>query len=42
MLVERLISAEHYEEALPAMEKYIEDFPEDDLMRKMLAIAKSN
>ncbi len=37
----RLIDAKRYEEALPAMEKYLQDFPEDDLMRKMLAIAKA-
>ena len=28
--------------SLIAMEKYVEDFPEDYLIRKMLAIAKSN
>jgi Flp pilus assembly protein TadD len=40
VLVLRLINAKRYAEALPAMEQYLHDFPEDDLMRKMLAIAK--
>jgi len=39
-LIFRLINGKHYEEAEAAMEKYLENFPEDDLMRKMLAIAK--
>jgi len=40
-LVLRLIDAKQYPEAEAAMEKYLENFPEDDFMRKMLAIAKS-
>lgn len=39
-LVFRLINGKHYEEAQAAMEKYLQNFPEDDFMRKMLAIAK--
>ena len=39
-LVLRLINAKQYTEAEAAMEKYLENFPEDDFMRKMLAIAK--
>jgi Flp pilus assembly protein TadD len=39
-LVFRLINGKHYDEATAAMEKYLENFPEDDFMRKMLAIAK--
>ena len=39
-LVIRLIDAKQYSEAEAAMEKYLENFPEDDFMRKMLAIAK--
>jgi hypothetical protein len=41
-LVMRLIDAKRYPEAEAAMEKYLENFPEDDLMRKMLAIAKQD
>jgi hypothetical protein len=41
-LVLRLISAKQYEEAETDMEKYLQDFPQDDFMRRMLAIAKSN
>jgi len=40
-LVLALINAHQYPEAEAAMEKYLENFPEDDFMRKMLAIAKS-
>jgi Flp pilus assembly protein TadD len=40
-LVLRLIDAKQYPEAEAAMEGYLENFPEDDFMRKMLAIAKS-
>ena len=40
-LVFRLISGKHYDQAQAAMEKYLENFPEDDFMRKMLAIAKA-
>jgi len=40
-LVLRLINAKQYPEAEAAMEKYLQEFPEDDFMRKMLAIAKS-
>ena len=39
-LVFRLIHGKHYEEAETAMEKYLQNFPEDDFMRKMLAMAK--
>ena len=39
-LVLRLIDAKQYPEAEAAMEKYLENFPEDDFMRKMLAISK--
>jgi predicted CXXCH cytochrome family protein len=39
-LIARLIAGKHYDEAEAAMEKYLENFPEDDFMRKMLAIAK--
>ena len=39
-LISRLISAKQYPEAIAAMEKYLDNFPEDDLIRKMLAIAK--
>jgi Flp pilus assembly protein TadD len=39
-LVQSLIHAKQYSDAQAAMEKYLEDFPEDDFMRKMLAIAK--
>ena len=41
-LVLRLISAKQYELAEATMEKYLQDFPEDDFMRKMLAIARQN
>jgi predicted Zn-dependent protease len=41
-LVLRLIGAKQYEEAEAAMEKYLQNFPEDDFMRKMLAMAKQN
>jgi tetratricopeptide (TPR) repeat protein len=40
-LVLRLIDAKRYTEAEAAMESYLQNFPEDDFMRKMLAIAKS-
>jgi hypothetical protein len=39
-LILRMIAAKQYEEAQAQMEKYLEDFPQDDFMRKMLAIAK--
>ena len=39
-LVFRLINGKHYEEATAAMEKYLQNFPEDDFMRKMLAMAR--
>ena len=39
-LVFRLINGKHYEDAEAAMEKYLQNFPEDDFMRKMLAIAR--
>jgi hypothetical protein len=41
-LVLRLISAKQYDLAETAMEKYLQNFPEDDFMRKMLAIARQN
>jgi len=41
-LILRLINAKQYPEAEAAMEKYMQNFPEDDLMRKMLAMAKQN
>jgi Tetratricopeptide repeat/Cytochrome c554 and c-prime len=41
-LVTRLIDAKRYPEAEAAMEKYLQNFPEDDFMRKMLAIAKQD
>ncbi len=40
-LVLALIDAHQYPEAEAAMDKYLEKFPEDDFMRKMLAIAKA-
>ena len=40
-LVSRLISARHYDEAIAAMEAYMQLFPEDDFMRRMLTIAKA-
>jgi len=39
-LVFRLINGKHYDEAIATMEKYLQNFPEDDFMRKMLAMAK--
>jgi len=39
-LIARLIAGKHYDEAEAAMEKYLDNFPEDDFMRKMLAIAR--
>jgi hypothetical protein len=39
-LVFRLINGKHYPEAEAAMEKYLQNFPEDDFMRKMLAIVR--
>lgn len=36
----RLINGKHYEEAQAAMEKYLQKFPEDDAMRRMLAMVK--
>jgi len=41
-LIDRLISARQYPEATAAMEKYLQNFPEDEFMRKMLAIAKQD
>jgi hypothetical protein len=41
VLVSRLINAKEYPQAEEEMEKYVEEFPEDDFMRKMLSIAKS-
>jgi TolA-binding protein len=42
VLVLRLIGAKQYDEAQAAMEKYLQDFPQDEFMRKALAMAKSN
>jgi hypothetical protein len=39
-LIYRLIQDKQYEQAETEMEKYLQVFPEDDGMRKMLAIAK--
>ena len=39
-LVFRLIEGKHYPEAQAALEHYVATFPEDDMMRKMLAMAK--
>jgi hypothetical protein len=39
-LVFRLINGKHYDEAEAAMERYLQNFPEDDFMRKMLAMAR--
>ena len=39
-LVLRLIHAKQYDEAETSMARYLEDFPEDEFMRKMLAIAR--
>jgi predicted CXXCH cytochrome family protein len=39
-LVYRLIRGKRYEEAQAAMERYLVNFPEDDQMRKMLAMIK--
>jgi hypothetical protein len=38
-LVLHLINAKQYQEAQSEMEKYVADFPQDDFMRKALAIA---
>ena len=39
-LIERLIAGRQYQRAEAAMEQYVKEFPEDDFMRKMLAMAK--
>ena len=39
-LIFRLIHGKHYDEAEAAMQRYLDTFPEDDFMRKMLAMAK--
>lgn len=39
-LINHLIEAKEYDKATAAMEHYLELFPEDDFMRKMLAMAK--
>ena len=39
-LILRLINAREYPEAETDMEHYVEEFPEDDLMRRMLSIAR--
>jgi hypothetical protein len=39
-LVDQLIAGQQYAKATEAMENYLKDFPEDGLVRKMLAIAK--
>ncbi|HEY9127793.1 MAG TPA: multiheme c-type cytochrome [Acidobacteriaceae bacterium] len=40
-LILRLIDAKEYAEAEADMKRYVEEFPEDDGMRRMLAIAES-
>ncbi len=39
-LIDRLIAGQQYQRAEAAMEQYVKEFPEDDFMRKMLAMAK--
>jgi predicted CXXCH cytochrome family protein len=39
-LISRLIAGKHYDEVEAAIVKYLEKFPEDDFMRKMLAMAR--
>jgi hypothetical protein len=39
-LIDRLIAGKQYPKAQAAMERYVKDFPEDGLMRQMLAIAR--
>lgn len=39
-LILRLINGKRYDEAQAAMERYLQTFPEDDGMRKMLAMVK--
>ncbi len=39
-LILRLINAKQYEEAQAALERYLQNFPEDDVMRKMQAMVK--
>lgn len=39
-LILRLVNGKHYEEAEVALERYLQNFPEDDVMRKMLAMVK--
>ena len=39
-LIDRLIAAKRYDKAIAAMELYMELFPEDSFMRKMLDLAK--
>jgi hypothetical protein len=39
-LIDQLIAAQQYAKATEAMESYLKDFPEDSLVRQMLAIAK--
>ena len=39
-LIDRLIAAKRYDKAIAAMELYMELFPEDNFMRKMLKIAQ--
>jgi hypothetical protein len=39
-LIDRLIAAKQYDRALAAIKHYMDVFPEDDLMRKMLKIAE--
>ena len=40
MLVVRLIETKHYAKAHEALERYLEIFPQDDFMRRMLASAE--
>ena len=39
-LIDQLIAAKHYDKAVESMELYMELFPEDEFMRKMLELAK--
>jgi hypothetical protein len=39
-LIEQLIAAKEYDKAIGAMESYLKTFPEDGMVRQMMAIAK--
>jgi predicted CXXCH cytochrome family protein len=41
VLILRLINAKQYDQAQAGMERYVEEFPEDDMMRRMLSIAEA-